>query len=154
MAYRRASYDPFAQDVTEASVPIWFLRYGDEFYRISVYPYYDYADRPLAEVRRDIPLDLASREDVISFLNTPPTPGESILMDAWSYYYSGRFSDSIRALITAVEVLLESKLAALYRAKGKTSDEVDTALKATATKFLSRLDEYYSGPQKLDHWLR
>jgi hypothetical protein len=141
-AYRRASYDPFAQDVTEATVPIWFLRHGDEFTRLSIYPYHDHAWRPRAPVEGDVPLDLATREEVVKFLDTPETPGESILMDAWSYYYTGRFSDSIRALITSVEVLLEAKLAELHRAKGKTPDQVEAALNVTATKFLSRLDEY------------
>lgn len=143
-AYRRASYDPFVQDVTEATVPTWFVRWGDEFIRASVYPYCDHEYRPHLPTPDggEVPLNLATRESVVTFLATSETPGEAILLDAWSYYYSGRFGDSIRALVTAIEVLLEAKVAELLRAKGRNDGEVVAALKATATKFLTRLNEY------------
>ena len=119
-AYRRVSYDPFVQEVTEASMPIWFLRFKDHFLRVSLYPYADLEYRPelaLWEGKPE-PVNLATVEEVSQFLTQSETPGETILLDAWNYFYAGRYGDSIRALVSAIEVLLEAKYAEALRKAG------------------------------------
>jgi hypothetical protein len=143
-AYRRVSYDPFVQEVTEATVPIWFLRFKDHFLRVSVYPYADLEYRlalPTKEGKPE-PANLATVEEVSQFLTQSETPGETILLDAWNYYYAGRYSDSIRALVSAIEVLLESKYAEALRNSGRSTEQVQSALEATTTKFITRLNNY------------
>ncbi len=143
-AYRRVSYDPFVQEVTEATVPIWFVRFKDYFLRVSIYPYADLEYRLELQSKhgKSEPTNLATVEEVSQFLFQPETPGETILLDAWSYFYAGRFGDSIRALITALEVLLEAKYAEALRKSGKSTVQVKCALEITATKFLTRLNNY------------
>ncbi len=143
-AYRRVSYDPFVQEVTEATVPIWFLRFKDHFLRVSVYPYSDLEyrlDLPTKE-RKTEPVNLATIQEVGQFLSQCETPGETILLDAWSYFYAGRFGDSIRALVSAIEVLVEAKYAEALRNSGKSTEQVQRALESTATKFITRLNNY------------
>jgi hypothetical protein len=143
-AYRRVSYDPFVQEVTEATVPIWFLRLKDHFLRVSVYAYADleYRFQPLTKEGKPEPVNLATVEEVGEFLTRPESPGETDLLDAWSHFYAGRYGDSIRALVSAVEVLLEAKYAEALRASGKSTEQVQSALQATATKFITRLNNY------------
>jgi hypothetical protein len=143
-AYRRVSCDPFVQEVTEATVPIWFLRFTDHFLRVSVYPYADLEYRLELRTKegKPEPANLATVEEVSQFLTQPETPGETILLDAWSHYYAGRYGDSIRALVTAIEVLLEAKSAEALRNRGKSTEQVQKALDATDTKFITRLNNY------------
>jgi hypothetical protein len=143
-AYRRVSYDPFVQEVTEATVPIWFVRFKDQFLRVSVYPYADleYRLELATSEGKPEPANLATVEEVSQFLTQSETPGETILLDAWNYYYAGRYGDSIRALVSAIEVLLEAKYSEALRNSGKSTEQVRIALKATATKFITRLNNY------------
>jgi len=110
-AYRRAGNDPFVQEVTEATVPIWFARHGDFFLRFSVYPYADHEDRPGSPTHEGtiVPAALATSDEMTEYLAKPAIPGETILLDAWYFFYSGRYGDSVRGLVSALEVLLEAK---------------------------------------------
>jgi hypothetical protein len=142
--YRRAANDPFVQEVTEATVPIWFVRFQDHFLRVSVFPYADLEYRAVARTMQgaEEPADLATAEEVVEFLGLKETPGETILLDAWSYFYAGRFSDSIRGLVSALEVLLEAKYSDALKQHGNSDEQVQAALSATATKFTTRMNNY------------
>ena len=143
-AYRRASYDPFVQEVTGATVPIWFLRFKDHFLRVSVYPYADLEYRCTLRTKegKSVPVDLSTIEEVSQFLKQVETPGETILLDAWNYFYAGRYSDSIRALVSAIEVLLEAKYTDALRDSGKSPEQIQSVMTFTTTKFFTRLNNY------------
>lgn len=143
-AYRRAGNDPFALELSESTAPIWFLRLNDRFLRVSVYPYADLeyrADWPTKEGTQE-PADLATVDEVTEFLALKSVPGETILLDAWSYFYAGRFSDSIRGLISAIEVLLEARYSEALTQHGVKGEALEAALRANATKFTTRLNHY------------
>jgi hypothetical protein len=142
-AYRRVSYDPFVLEVTAPTVPIWFYRIGDRFIRVSLWPYANLLHRPeWSAGGRTETVDLATSEEIREYLTLPETPGETILLDAWSYFYEGRFNDAVRALVTAIEVLLESKYAEALRAHGAQEDKVNAELNSSSQKFLTRLTRY------------
>ncbi len=143
-AYRRAGNDPFVRQITESDASIWFLRLNDRFLRISIYPYADYEYRPEFPISDKVigPADLVSSEEMVEFLDLKETPGETILLDAWNYFYSGRFDDSIRGLVTALEVLLEAKYSDALKSNGSSDEVVRSALNKTATKFTTRLNNY------------
>jgi len=142
-AYRRVSYDPFVLEVTPATVPIWFYRIDDEFYRVSLRPYADCLHRPeWLDADGAAPANLANTEEVKLYLTLAETPGEAILLDAWSYFYEGRFNDAVRGLITSIEVLLEARFAEALRAQGMQEEKVQAELNSTAQKFLTRFKKY------------
>ncbi|WP_406699306.1 hypothetical protein V5E97_10585 [Singulisphaera sp. Ch08] len=143
-AYRRAAYDPFVQEVTEATAPIWYLRYQNHFIRVSVFPYEDQEHRLVlsSEQGEHQAVDLATGHEVVEFLALPETPGETILLDAWKYFYSGRYSDSVRGLVSALEVLLEAKYSNALRSHGDTEQEIQKKLRSSATKFTTRFNNY------------
>ncbi len=142
-AYRRASYDPFVFEVTTATVPIWFYRVDDDFYRVSLRPYSDHLHRPDWPTEEGTaPADLATHNDINAYLSLPETPGETILLDAWSYFYEGRFNDAVRGLITGIEVLLEARYAEAMRAQGMQEEKVKAELNDTSQKFMTRLNRY------------
>lgn len=143
-AYRRAANDPFVQEVSESTAPIWFLRFNDHFLRISLSPYADLeyrADWPTKNGTQE-PADLATVAELVDFLALQETPGETILHDSWSYFYAGRFSDAIRGLVTALEVLLEAKYSEALSTHGNNDEMVQAALRSTATKFTTRFNNY------------
>jgi hypothetical protein len=142
-AYRRAAHDPFAMEVTDATAPIGFLRHGDRFLRISAVPYYD-MEKPCVHQPdgRIQPLQFATTDECREKLADDETPGEPDLLDAWAYFFAGRFGDAIRSLVSAIEVLLESLITWELRNRGKSDEDIRNALMATATRFQTRLDEY------------
>lgn len=143
-AYRRAACDPFVQEVTEATVPIWFVKHNDRFIRIGLYPYADqeYRFHWPTEAGVQEPADFSTSSELREFLNLKETPGETILQDSWSYFYAGRFSDAIRGLVTAIEVLLERKYYEALIAHERNDELANKRLSETAQKFTTRLNHY------------
>jgi len=142
-AYRRVSYDPFALEVTPATLPIWFYRVGEVFLRVSLMPYADQLHRPVWPTEAGpVPAELATVEAVNEYLKLEETPGETILLDSWNYFYSGRFNDAIRGMITAIEVLLEARYAKALKDSGMQDQQVEAEMTSTAQKFLTRMKNY------------
>lgn len=143
-AYRRAGYDPFVQEITEATAPIWFMRVQDQFFCIPIYYYAGWENRPEwpNEAGQQEPANFATVEEVTESLTRQETPGETTLLDAWAYFYSGRFSDSIRGFVTALEVLLEARYSEAMKACGVPADKIEAELRSTATRFNARINNY------------
>ena len=109
-AYRKSAVDPFAMELSEWDVPIWFLSIGDKQKRISLIPYADSDEFPNVGSLKNTtsePIHLAIEAEVQSALNLGEVPGDDDLLDAWALYYRGRFGDAIRSLVTAIEVVLD-----------------------------------------------
>jgi hypothetical protein len=143
-AYRRAAYDPFALDVTESTVPFGFVRQRDRFHRVSAQPYANIERRDafLARGGRPMLIEFATPDECWEKLAAEETPGEYDLLDGWAHFFVGRFGDSIRCLVSAIEVLLESLITKALRERNKTDEEIRKVLEATAMSFQVRLDEY------------
>jgi hypothetical protein len=143
-AYRRAGADPFAVEVTEWDIPVWYIDADEQFIPISLIPYKE-SDSLLvtgAPVGETSAITFVEPNDIEEALNLPEIPGEIDLLDAWSLYYRGRQSDAIRSLVTSLEVLLEAKLREYLNKVGLSEAEVESRLDESWNNFQTRLTEY------------
>jgi hypothetical protein len=142
-AYRKVALDPFAMEVTEWDIPVWFASIGDRLRRISLVPYAEAFPQIMSDDdNAPHPLHLGTAEEVQAALDAGEVPGDVDLLDAWALYYRGRFGDAIRSLVTAIEVVLEAKLSEAFVAKGLSDPEVEKRLEATFNDFERRLADY------------
>ena len=150
-SYRSTSYDPFAFEVSEWDVPIWFAEYKGELIRIGLMPYWDKDDYPdigkIGKSERS-KFYATSQEDVQVEANEDITPGKLELLDALSLYHRGRFGDAVRSAVTAIEVALESQLIKLLKEKGYSDEEADRRLFETRNSFHDRIEDYEKVSQK------
>ena len=145
-SYRRVSIDPCATEVSEWDVPTWFVECDNSAFPVYIFPYGAEDTRP---EMRNTPQDSVPQAYVAATLHsirhcatTAVVPGEVELLDGSSLYYRGRYGDSIRSLVTAVEVLLETRIRDEYRASGVAPEIVDTRLAETRNNFGRRLGLY------------
>jgi hypothetical protein len=143
-AYRRVAADPFAIEVTEWDLNVWYLDVQDKFIPISLIPYKETDGVPHSrnfgsEVK---PIAFVEPKDIEAALSLPEVPGEIDILDAWSLYYRGRQSDAIRSIVTSIEVLLEAKLQDALRKKGLSESDVQRRLDESWNNFQARLTEY------------
>jgi hypothetical protein len=144
-AYRRATGDPFAVEVTEWDVPTWFLSVGGRAFAIPLVPYAAMDRFPTVERANATaaePVHLSTEAEVQSALGSGEFPGEIDLLDAWALYFRGRFADAVRSLMTAIEVALEFKLREALSSKGLPEQEVERRLSKTFNDFDARLTDY------------
>ena len=143
-AYRRAGNDPFTAEVTEWDIPVWYVDDGENFIPILLIPYKGLDQGPLMIIPSGeaSPTVFVQPSDVEKALELPEIPGEVDLLDAWSLYYRGRQSDSIRSLITSIEVLLEARLREHLTKEGFTEAQVESRLNESWNNFQARLTEY------------
>jgi hypothetical protein len=143
-AYRRAGNDPFAAEVTEWDIPVWYVDADKDFIPISLIPYKETDHLPVSitAAGQANPIAFVQTSEIEEALGVPEVPGEVDLLDAWSLYYRGRQSDAIRSLVTALEVLLEARLREYLSKAGSTEAEVDQQLDRTWNNFQARLTEY------------
>jgi len=90
-AYRSVSLDPYAFEVTEWDVPVWYAEDGTHLVRIGLMPYWD-SDEPFSVNSPDgkSPFISATLEDICSQLTETVAPGKLELIDALSSSYRGR----------------------------------------------------------------
>jgi hypothetical protein len=143
-AYRRVAADPFAIEVTEWDLPVWYLDVQDKFIPISLIPYKDTDGTPQmgkwgSELK---PIAFVEPKDIEEALGLPEVPGEIDQLDAWSLYYRGRQSDAIRSIVTSIEVLLEARLREALARRGLSESQVQARLDESWNNFQARLTEY------------
>jgi hypothetical protein len=144
-AYRRVAGDPFSGEITEHDVPVWFLVSDGDLCPLHLVPALGQDHYPVlsSEVGREPdPYRAASPDEINLALSRQPVPGEVELRDAWSLCYRGRFADSIRSAVTAIEVLLEARLESVLKTKGLNDADVADQLATTRNRFALRLDDY------------
>jgi hypothetical protein len=143
-AYRRIAADPFAIEVTEWDIHVWYLDTQDKFIPISLLSYKDMHEFPRTAKLggESSPISFVEPKDVQEALGLPELAGEIDILDAWSLYFRGRQSDAIRSIVTSIEVLLESKLCDALTKKGLPESEVQTRLDGNWNNFQARLTEY------------
>jgi hypothetical protein len=150
-SYRSTSYDPFAFEVSEQDVPVWFAQYGDTLVRIGLVPYSDADTYPelitmgTTERRKFF----ATTKDAVQLQATiDVTPGKLELLDALSLYQRGRFGDAVRSAVTAIEVAVEAQLLKSLKEKGYTAEQSLRRLGETRNSFQRRLEDYEKVSQK------
>ena len=151
-AYRRASVDPYASEVTKWDIPNWFAmlppREEGQSAQSGVVCLYSGVVHDWFPTIRDglegesRPLYAVSEDDVQNQLKIEATPGEADLLDGWSLFHSGRFADSIRSFVTAIEVLVESEIRKLLAKAGCSEHVIQSQLENTRSNFESRISQY------------
>ncbi|MDZ7615638.1 MAG: hypothetical protein U1E05_01455 [Patescibacteria group bacterium] len=145
-AYRRATIDPFANEVTAWDLPIWFVLDPPRSQSVSCYSHLVEDWFPTVKSWGDDgkgrPVFATSTDVVATQLTSEETPGEIELLDGWSLFHRGRFGDSIRSFVTAVEVLLEAQLRRLMGANGISKEDIEARLAETRTNFEKRMHAY------------
>ena len=146
-SYRRLSIYPYATEVSAWDVPVWFLLAEGFLAPIHIYQYQILNSAP--SVRRPGPLgvqlhryETTSVAEIEQIAATEGSPGEVDLFDGWSLCFRGRYADSIRSLVTAIEVLLEARLRKVLADQGRTPDAIESHLRETRMDFGARLDGY------------
>ena len=150
-SYRSISYDPFAVEVSEWDVPIWFAEYGDTLVRIGIVPYRENDTYPttrrMGKSERS-KFFAASKEAVQSQANVDVTPGKLELLDALGLFFRGRFGGAVRSAVTAIEVALEAQLKKRLKEKGYSDEEAERRLAETRNSFQDRLADYEKVSQR------
>jgi hypothetical protein len=150
-SYRSTSQDPYAFEVSEWDVPVWYIQRDSDLVHICLMPYWGSDAYPnlgsvgsttRTAVRATTPEALQSQAD------EEVAPGKLELLDALSLFFRGRFGDAVRSAVTAIEVALESQLEELLKAKGNTEDQIERRLAATRNSFFDRLADYVDLSQK------
>ena len=144
--YRRVAVDPYVTEVSEWDVPVWFVSIADAIRPIYVFPYSTEDSFPtITNGPNDShhrPYFCASLKALEATASNACIPGEVELLDGWSLYYRGRYGDSIRSFVTAVEVLLEAKLRTQLELRYHDPRLVEEELGASRNNFWDRMDHY------------
>jgi hypothetical protein len=141
--YRSSSHDPFAFEITEFDVPSWSLRTPNGFCHFIVMPYWANDTLPSYNSEGISKPFVAADVNALSTVSIARlTPGQRELLDAVSYMFRGRYNESIRYSVTAIEVLVEEQLRLLYAKDGLSKQDVDQKLIDNQMKFHERIEDY------------
>lgn len=143
--YRLATYDYFAFEVAPWDVPHWNIERDGAAKRCTLVPYREWDHRPMIHPAGGQPefcrfIEGAQLRDNFT---TEATPGELELLDAMNFIERGNYSEAVRRVTTAIEVVVEAVLAReLLHAEG----EVAAAkfIKDTRMNFYERVKKYES----------
>lgn len=145
MSYRAVSQDPFAFDVSTWDVPLWWAEHDDKLVRINLMPYKDSDAYPAtrdATTGQRSAYFAVDTDSLRNQLPSPVPPSFVELLDAKSLLRRGRYSEAVRAAVTAIEVEFESQLIGLYRERGETDEQIDARLNESKLSFMDRVDEW------------
>ncbi len=145
-AYRKASIDPFANEITAWDVPVWFVLRPPDSGSVCLNAHL--AEDWYPTIRKDFKSDEAypffavSKDCVLRQISRKDIPGEIEMLDGWSLFHRGRYGDSIRSFVTAIEVLVEAEVRRLLAESGMSEEHVRTRIDNTRNNFDKRLGEY------------
>lgn len=143
-AYRLATYDRFTFEVAPWDVPFWYVDREGQSALASLVPYREWDHVPLVfplNETRPRSYRLTDSAHLTEMIIATPTPGEFELLDAINFMERGNYSDAVRRITTAIESIVEAKLAELMeKAEGSTATE--KFIKKTRTNFPMRLSKY------------
>jgi hypothetical protein len=142
--YRLATYDHFAFEVAPWDVPYWYVeRDGDSALCLLV-PYRGWDHKPMSlagpDGRREF-YQLIEASQLRERMSEIATPGELELLDAINLMERGNYSDAVRRITTAIEVVVEAVTGGLVEGhEGKQA--AAKFLKQTKTNFPQRIAKY------------
>jgi len=142
-SYRSTSHDPFAFEVSEWDVPVWYAIQDNKVVWIGLMPYWsdDFFPEVWSTTGRD-PFVATSLDEVQAQAETDVAPGKLELLDALSLMYRGRYGDAVRSVITAIEVALEFQIRNVLAQKGHTDEQIEQETEKTRDSFFDRLQRY------------
>jgi hypothetical protein len=144
-SYRFTSRDPFAFQVSQWDVPVWFAEHNGNLVRIGLMPYWNNDWYPTTR-KFDGNERSAYCATSLDALHVPigvdVTPGMMEILDAQSLLYRGHLDDAVRSAVTAIEVALESQITKLLTSKGWTKHQIQERLAETWNDFDKRMADY------------
>ena len=110
--YRLLTYDLFVYEVAAWDVSLWTITHNAESKRVNLSRYREWDRKPIVFPLKgnQAPYHLIDGEALSSGLNDENDPSELELLDALNLFQRGDVSGAIRHMITAIEVVVESKL--------------------------------------------
>lgn len=147
-SYRRCTVDPYTSEVSQWDVPTWFVRTPAGPHPITIFPYPAQDTYSFFGGDSEGPYFATTLEDVGAMGQRDQLPGEIEMLDGWSLYYRGRYADSIRSFVTAIEVLLESKTREHLRARQIPPERLEKMMRETRNKFNLRLTHYCNASRR------
>jgi hypothetical protein len=134
-AYRLSTYDPFPFEVSPWDVPYWLIEHGTSQLSVLV-PYrgWDHVPRSLDQINGVKKLyRLTEPGRLRAAIEQSATPGEFELLDAINLMERGNYSDAIRRITTAMEVIVEHLTSGMFQVG-----------KRNQVSFYRRLERYQS----------
>lgn len=145
LSYRLVSRDPFAFQLSQWDVPVWFAEHNGRVVPVYLMPY-KCADWYPTVKRLAAPTDSAfyatDPQTLDAQANADVAPGTSEILEAHGLLYRGRVEDAVRFAVTAIEVAIEGQIARLLAAKGYTNEQIATRLGETQNNFDKRVADY------------
>ncbi|MBN2291703.1 MAG: hypothetical protein JXM70_04720 [Pirellulales bacterium] len=144
-SYRITSHDPFAFQVSQWDVPIWFAELNGKFARVSLMPYWeqDWFPTLYSLSRSDrSPIHLTDHKAISAQAETSFVPGLMEILDARSLYFRGHIDSAVRSAVTAIEIVLETQISKLLSNKGWSKQRILDRLEETWNNFDKRLADY------------
>jgi hypothetical protein len=154
--YRLATYDYFPYEVSPWDVPYWQIEHNGGSVSSCLVPYRDWDFKPRIFTDRDlvkrmmlgqqidpasIPYKLIDESNLQDAMSLVSGPGELELLDALNFMERGGYSDAVRRITTALEVIVESEAGKVVE-KAEGEKKAASFLKATESNFRRRVDKY------------
>lgn len=141
--YRLSTYDHFVFEVAPWDVPIWHIQREGVMISSLLVPYKGWDHRIMCEGPSEIPVEIqfvdAPRlQHAIEYL---PSNGESELLDAINFMERGNYSDAVRRITTAIEVIVEAMVYRLIK-EYNSKEAAETFIKNTRVDFSQRMKKY------------
>jgi len=140
--YRQSTYDFFPYEVSPWDVPVWFLEVNRSLIRIALLEYASWNHKPvLFEPHGSSTVYRLISSEELQASVTQPGAGELELLDAMNFMERGDYSDAVRRITTAIEVILEAVLRQELLKHHPVTD-VERMLHASRNDFPGRLRQY------------
>ncbi|ELP32046.1 hypothetical protein [Rhodopirellula baltica] len=162
-SYRSTSFDPFAFEVSEWDLPVWYIESESEFCVVGIMPYHSIDSPPSVAAfgsEDQHPYFSTNVGEVQAQCERELAPGKLQILDAKSLLIRGRYAESIRSAVTAIEVAVEARLVGLLRQSGRSDEEVYDELDDTKMNFFERmrrlqilLGRRVPGPHVFSDWM-
>src|SRR5712692_7898817 len=111
-AYRLATYDYFAFEVSAWDVPLWVIERDGHAVSSMLVNYREWDSKPLIykfedPTQKPKVYKLVDADDLRNQISLLATPGELELLDALNFMERGDYSGAVRRVTTAIEVIVE-----------------------------------------------
>jgi hypothetical protein len=138
-AYRLACYDYFAFEVAPWDVPRWLIEREGQSYSCLLVSYRGWDQKP-----KDLDghvFKLIEPDQLKAQMTDEASPGELELLDAINLMERGNYSDAVRRVTTAVEVIVEAVASKQVELK-EGATEAAKFVKNTRMNFPGRIKKY------------
>ncbi|MFP6558123.1 hypothetical protein WJ542_07310 [Paraburkholderia sp. B3] len=141
--YRLSTYDHFVFEVAPWDVPIWHIQREGTMASSLLVPYKGWDDRIMFGGPSEIPgeiqfIDAPQLQHAVGYL---PSKGELELLDAINFMERGNYSDAVRRITTAIEVIVEAEVYRLIK-ESNSKKAAETFIKSTRADFSRRVKKY------------